>query len=82
MIDVQIPELPANPSWTPPTDNDLYWISMGNYMFCQVLKVCRDNGVTIRQVKESDFTSIFSAANTTIEDAMSKIDAIYGGEPA
>jgi hypothetical protein len=78
MISVQIPQSPITVTgWTTPTDPDLKWISLGNYMFCSLLEACRIANYQIRQLQESDAQSLIDEANTNISAMVSAIDSIY-----
>ncbi len=73
MIDIQYPSLPDEKSWTPPVDDDLYWVSMANYLICQIIKSASTEGLRIRQVQESDVISLISSTNETIQEMSSSI---------
>lgn len=78
MISVQIPQAPITVTgWAEPTDSDLRWISLGNYMFCALLEALRIGGYQIKQLQESDAQTLIDDANTNIAAMVAAIDSMY-----
>jgi hypothetical protein len=80
MISIQIPQSPITVTgWAPPSDLDLKWISLGNYMFCALLESLRIGNYQIKQLQESDAQGLIDDANTNIAAMVAAIDSIYAG---
>jgi hypothetical protein len=79
MIELSVPQPPLEmQEWAAPVDDDLYYISLASYRYCQLMDALANNGYKIRQATQSDIDSA-GASLTTVMDSV--LSALYpGGE--